>query len=90
MIWGILIFLLCCTAVGYAVLKTVRFLFPKKKNPALKNPYISYQEMKNKNDEFYDEYLEYMKRKGSGVLVGKVVSKEDAEAMAKIKKELFD
>lgn len=72
----VIIFLICCTAVGFAVIKTVRFFFPKKKES---NPYIAYQKLKINNDRHYDEYLKWLPKQDNVWPVDKVIAKEDIE-----------
>lgn len=50
------------------------------------NPYIQQHQAKIKNDELYDEYMDWASKHGEGVPVPKLVTKEDAEADKKIKR----
>lgn len=58
--------------------------YEKKKN----NPYIKFHKLKMKNDEDYQDYLEWIKKEGSGVPIEKLLSFEDYKAEQKIKKSL--
>lgn len=83
--WVILL-LICCTAVGMAVIKTVRFFFPKKKGPVLYNPYIEHQRIKKLNETWYGNYLLWMQKNDpEGVPVDKLQADEDIKANDKFK-----
>lgn len=64
--------------------------FTEKKRKAFReeNPYIRYHKFKNRNDENYDEYLEWLEKEGHGVPIDKVKMPEDVRAENKIKKLL--
>ena len=87
---GLLItFLVCCTAVSFAVIKTVRFFFPKKvtaPKPVAVNPYIDHHSIKKANDKWYDEYIKWMQKNDpEGVPVDKLRAAEDVNAEKKYK-----
>ena len=75
-----------------AVSLTAKFLLRsinrwEKKKSLKNNPYIQYHKTKNKNDENYQDYLEWM-RGAHGVPVDKVVMPEDAKAENKFRQLL--
>lgn len=60
--------------------------YSERNSKPSKNPYIEYHELKNKNDDDYQDYLEWLKKEGRGVPVEKMKSPEDVRAENKIKK----
>lgn len=82
-----IIFLICCTAVGFAVIKTVRFFFPKKEPAkAVENPYILHHRFKKLNKQWYDNYINWMQKNDpEGVPADRVEFKEDLIADKKLK-----
>lgn len=80
---GWIVFLICCTAVGMAVIKTVRFLFPKKEKDL--NLYLEYGKQKVNNEKHYQEYLKWMQKNDpTGVPLDKFRTDEEIEADKKI------
>lgn len=51
-----------------------------------KNPYISYHKMKDRNENDYEAYLEWLEKNGSGAPIEKMKSPEDVRAESKIRK----
>lgn len=77
----VIIFLICCTAIGFAVIKTVRFFFPKRKTVAVHNPYMAHENLKNLNNKWYDEYISYLnKNNPSSVPADKLRFAEEIKA----------
>lgn len=65
--------------------KLAMFLFwPKKKTLQEVNPYIEAHKLKVKNDENYDEYIDWLDKNGGGIPFSKIQTKEDIEAEKKI------
>ena len=84
---GYLVFILLFFGVAFAVsLMAKAFLWIIGYKPKSKNPYIAYHQLKDRNDENYDEYLEWLKRNGRGAPIEKVKSPEDVEAEKKLRK----
>jgi len=85
----LILFLICCTAIGFAVIKTVRFFFPKKiaeQKPVVVNPYINHQMVKAINEKWYKDYISWMQKNDpEGVPVDKLQASEDIEAEKKYK-----
>lgn len=80
--------MICCTAVGYAVIRTARFMarlfFPHHFQQAVENPYIKHQKIKLQNDKFYKDYLKWMqKHDPEGNPVDKVKTRKEIEAEKK-------
>lgn len=60
-------------------------LINKKRVPVL-NPYIEAQKLIIENDKNYEDYLNWMDKKGSGVPLEKIMTKEDHKAQSQINK----
>lgn len=54
------------------------------------NPYIIEQKARMRNTKNYDEYLKWMRTKGDGMTIEKVIARDEYEAIQKIKKYLND
>lgn len=86
MIIGIIIFLLAVSCIiGLVVIGLTRFFMPKKK-PTISNPYIEAHKYKLRNDKMYDDYIDWLDKKGEGVPIPKIKSPEDIQAEMKINK----
>jgi hypothetical protein len=83
----VLVLFICCIAIGGAVIKTVRFFFPKTEpKPAIQNPYIQHQQVKKLNETWYSNYLVWMQKNDpEGVPVDKLQADEDIKANNKYK-----
>ena len=72
-----------------AVIKTVRFFFPKKIKAVPKvvpNPYIQHQVIKKTNDRWYKEYTDWMQRNDpEGMPASKIMYEEDVNRDKKIR-----
>lgn len=55
-----------------------------------RNPYIREQKARMWNNQKYEEYEKWMRTKGDGIPLEKVITKEEHEAIEKIKKYLND
>lgn len=53
------------------------------------NPYIAEQKARMWNNRKYDEYEKWMRTKGDGLPIEKVISQEEKEIIEKIKKHLY-
>lgn len=90
--WNLIFILLFITVVAILIQQTakqmLRVFSIDKKRKALRdeNPYIRYHKFKNKNDQNYEEYLEWLEKEGEGVPVDKIKMPEDIQAENKIKK----
>lgn len=67
--------------------KLYRFAFRKKVREN-ENPYIKVQKARMKNDRDYEEYQIWMKKKGDGFPLAKIVTSDERQAIEKIKKYL--
>jgi hypothetical protein len=52
------------------------------------NPYIIEQKARMWNDQQYEDYLKWMRTKGEGMTIEKIMTKDEFEANEKIKKYL--
>jgi len=72
-----------------AVIKTIRFFFPKKIKAApivVPNPYIQHQVIKKTNEKWYSDYLNWMQRNDpEGMPVSQIRYQEDIDRDKKIK-----
>jgi hypothetical protein len=62
----------------------------RKKIMERRNPYIREQKARMWNDKKYQEYEKWMRTKGEGIPIEKVITKDEREAIEKIKKYLYD
>jgi len=82
--WWITGLLICCIAIGMAVIKTVRFFIPKSKNG-----YIAQHQQKIRNGRDYNQYLKWMaKNNPDGIPLNRIEYLEDIEAENKFKELL--
>lgn len=79
--WVKLVFLLCNILNNY---------FNRNKIKENSNPYIIEQKARMYNDQQYEDYLKWMRKKGEGMIIEKVMTKDEFEANEKIKKYLND
>jgi hypothetical protein len=54
------------------------------------NPYIAEQKARMWNTRMYEEYEKWMRKKGEGIPIEKIVTQDEYEAIEKIKKYLND
>jgi hypothetical protein len=54
------------------------------------NPYIAEQKARMQNDQNFEEYEKWMRTKGDGIPLEKVITKDEHDAIEKIKKYLYD
>lgn len=54
------------------------------------NPYIVEQKARMWNNQKYEEYEKWMRTKGDGIPIEKVIAKDEFDAIEKIKKYLYD
>ncbi|WP_228853248.1 hypothetical protein [Aegicerativicinus sediminis] len=84
-----LIYILAILGIAFVIMMVARGLlavfFPK---PDPKNPYIQMHQIKDTNDKNYDEYLNWLDKKGHGVPIPKFETPEDKKAKDKINKYL--
>lgn len=80
-LWVKFVFILCN--------KLYIFAF-KNKIKESKNPYIVEQKARMWNDRMYEEYEKWMRKKGDGIPIEKIVTRDEHEAIEKIKKYLND
>ncbi|WP_194141098.1 hypothetical protein [Flavobacterium hungaricum] len=67
--------------------KIYRFAFIKKIRENA-NPYIQEQKARMKNDRDYEEYQTWMRKKGDGFPLEKIITSDEKQAIAKLKKYL--
>lgn len=67
--------------------KLYGFAFRNKINES-KNPYITEQKSRMWNTKKYEEYERWMRIKGEGIPIQKIVTQDEFEAVEKIKKYL--
>lgn len=86
MVWMMII--LAIPATYYLCKWWVKGVFWVFGNPLKRqrNLYINAHRVKIDNDRQYDEYLKWLNKKGEGVPIPKVMTKEDAEAEKQIKR----
>lgn len=93
LIIGALFLLLACylwiKLVFVLINKVYRFAFRKRIRES-ENPYIIEQKARMKNDRNFEEYQKWMRKKGDGLPLEKVISSEEKQAIEKIKKYLYD
>lgn len=91
LIIGVLFLLLACYLwmkfVFILVNKLYRFAF-RKRIREKENPYIVEQKARMKNDRNFEEYQSWMRKKGDGFPLEKVVTSDEKQAIEKIKKYL--
>lgn len=78
-LWVKLIFLLC---------NMLNNFINRNKIKENSNPYIAEQKARMWNDQQYEDYLKWMRTKGEGMVIEKVLTKDEFEADEKIKKYL--
>lgn len=78
-LWVKLVFLLCNKLNNY---------FNRNKIKENSNPYIIEQKARMWNDQQYEDYLKWMRTKGEGMIIEKVLTQDEFEAEQKIKKYL--
>lgn len=91
MIIILLIAIIVCFVLCYLWVKFVFAIFsPKiwnrKKLKEDSNPYIKAQKLINANHKNYDDYLIWMQNNGGGIPLDKVMTREEFEGDAEIKK----
>lgn len=98
-----MIYLLIFIGIGFLVLACylwVKFAFSlcdklyslvfRKRIKENKNPYIVEQKARMWNNKKYEEYEKWMRTKGEGIPIEKVITQDEHEAAEKIKKYLHD
>jgi hypothetical protein len=80
-LWAKLVFVLCD--------KLYCFVFRNKIKES-QNPYIAEQKARMWNNKKYEEYEKWMRKKGEGIPIEKVITQDEYEAIKKIKKYLYD
>ncbi len=84
-----LIGLLALLGVAFCIQMAARlFLYIFFPKPKTRNPYIQMHQIKDKNDQNYDEYLKWLDKKGYGVPVPKIQTPEEKAVEDKFKKML--
>jgi hypothetical protein len=74
----------------FAMCNILNNYFNRNKIKEDNNPYISEQKDRMKNTENYEDYLKWMRTKGDGMIIEKVIARDEFEANEKIKKYLND
>lgn len=96
-----MIYVLLFIGIGFLVLACylwVKFVFVlgdklyyfvfKNKIKENENPYIAEQKARMWNNKKYEEYEKWMRKKGEGIPIEKVITQDEHEAIEKIKKYL--
>lgn len=74
--FAIIFILLICCSIGYTVLRMYQKWFVKKK-PPIDNPYIKAHKLRQANDRWYDDYINWMNKSGAGLPIDKVKTPEE-------------